>query len=104
MCGGGLKNGNSERNKCVTYKSITSGFSRLAIGDDNRLLDVPKHLEVFPQARIGRVVRKTPDKDLGICGVFLRRVHGLAGSGGVNVGLNKATAGGVRLKWRNASG
>lgn len=27
------------------------------------------------------MVRKTPDKDLGVCGVFLRRVHHLAGFG-----------------------
>lgn len=79
--GGRLKNGNSQRNEWFTYKSITSGFPRLAIGDDNRFLDVPEHLEVFPQAGIGGVVRKTPDEDLGICGVFLRRVHHLTGFG-----------------------
>lgn len=34
----------------VTYKSITSGFPRLPIGDDNSLFDVSKHLEIFSEA------------------------------------------------------
>lgn len=39
-----------ESEQVVTYKSITSGLSRLPIGDDNRLLDVSKHLEIFSEA------------------------------------------------------
>lgn len=59
----------------VTYESVTSRLPRLAIGDDHSLLDVSEHLEIFPEAGVGRVIRKTSHKDLGESGVFLRRVH-----------------------------
>lgn len=58
-----------------TYKSITSGLPRLPVGDDDSLLDVPEHFEVFPKARVGRVVREPPHEDLGERGVLLGRVH-----------------------------
>lgn len=58
-----------------TYKSITSGLPRLPVGDDDSLLDVPEHFEVFPEARVGRVVREPPHEDLGERGVLLGRVH-----------------------------
>lgn len=65
-----------ENVQLLTYESITSGFPRLPIRDDHRLLDFPEHLEVFPETGVGRVIREPPHKDLGESGVFLRRVHG----------------------------
>lgn len=65
----------TENSSCDTYKSITSGFPGLPISYDNSLLDISKHLEVFPQTGVGGVIRETPHKDLGERGVFLRRVH-----------------------------
>lgn len=58
-----------------TYKSIASGFARLSVRDDNSLLDVSEHLEVFPEAGVGGVVRQTSYEDLGERCVFLCRVH-----------------------------
>lgn len=66
----------AKHKRASTYKSITSGLPRLAVGDDHRLLDVPEHLEVLPQARVGGVVGQPPDEDLGERGVLLCRVHG----------------------------
>jgi len=57
-----------------TYKSVSSGFSRLSICDDDGLLDVSVDLEVFPQRLVGRVIGQATHEELGPHGVLLTGV------------------------------
>lgn len=54
-----------------THKSISSAFAGLPVRDDDGLLDIAVHGEVFPEALVRRVVGESADEELGPCGVFL---------------------------------
>lgn len=54
-----------------THEAVSSGFARLLVGDDHRLVDVPETLEIFPKRRVVGVVRQPPDEYLGVSGVLL---------------------------------
>lgn len=51
--------------RCSTYESVAARLARLAVGDDDGLLDLAVHLEVLPEAGVGRVIRQAADEDLG---------------------------------------
>jgi len=58
-----------------TYESIAPGLAGLPVRDHHRLVDLPEHLEVLPEAGVRGVVRETPDKDLRVGRILLRAVH-----------------------------
>ncbi len=47
----------------ATYESVSAGFARLAIGDDDGLFDFAVNLKVFAQTGVRRVIRQAADKD-----------------------------------------
>lgn len=72
---------------CVsgTYKAVSPGLARLAVGDHHRLVNVPESLEVLSERRVVGVVRQPAHEDLGEGCVLLKRrrrrwVHDFQGS------------------------
>lgn len=74
---------------CLTYKSISSAFAGLPIGDDDRLFNLSIDSKVLPQALVGGVIGQAPHEQLGPRGILLVAQRPQRGQRQLGLGLSQ---------------
>lgn len=74
---------------CKTYKSISSAFAGLPVGDNYSLFDFSIYSEVFPQALVCGVVGQAPHEQFGPRGILLVSQRAQRGQRQLGLGLSQ---------------